>query len=184
MRKWIALFSHTGAEVSKISRAIGKRPTAIITNKPKNHPDIVTDQLQQITHVPNKPTADDYRKFLDKDALITMHGWMRIVPPEICNEYEIVNLHPGLITEYPELKGKDPQKKVFELLNMPKRVGCVIHKAVAEVDAGEILMERSVTNTYSTPNVLIENLHQMAFDMWVEYLNTFLYHYDRTPANT
>ncbi len=178
MRKWIALFSHTGSEISKISRAIGKTPTAIITTKRKGSSDICVDLPQNITHTVDKPTAQDYREFLDKDALITMHGWMRIVPPEICDEYEILNLHPGLITKYPELKGKDPQKRVFEMLNLPDRVGCVIHKAVGEVDEGEVLMERSTINTYPTPNVLIKSLHEMASDMWIEYLNTVLYFHE------
>jgi len=97
---------------------------------------------------------------------------LRIIPDDICKHYEILNLHPGLITRYPELKGKDPQWRVFDMFNLPSRVGCVIHRAVAEVDSGEVLMERSSHNHYPNGDVLCRHLHWMASDMWVDYLET------------
>ena len=83
---------------------------------------------------------------------------------------EIYNLHPGLITKYPELKGKDPQKKVFEMLNRPAKVGCVLHRATAEVDSGEILMETSTLHTFYGEKSLTKALHGMAGRMWVGFL--------------
>ena len=48
------------------------------------------------------------------NTLITLNGWLRIVPPDKCAKYNIYNGHPGLITKYPELKGKDPQQRMWE----------------------------------------------------------------------
>ena len=169
MKKWIALFSHTGSEIANISNILGRKPDKIIPNKPPGSEDIHKD-LQDIFHCSVKPTVANYRQFLHEDAIITMHGWMRIIPESICKTHEIYNLHPGLITKYPELKGKDPQKKVFQMMNLPSMVGCVIHRASAEVDGGEILMETTTSNSFYCESALTEALHDMAGGMWVNFL--------------
>lgn len=173
MRKWIALFSHTGREIAQLSRRLDITPHRIITNKPPND-DSIYEELDGLTFVAPTPTVDDYDTIFESDALVTMHGWMRIIPSEICNKYEILNLHPGLITRYPELKGKDPQQQVFNMMNPPSRVGCVIHRATAELDSGEVLMERSTANTFYGPNQLTTYLHKMAGDMWADFLQIYM----------
>jgi len=173
MKKWIALFSHTGREIAEVSRRLGIKPHRIVTNKPVDD-DTIWEELDGITFVARSPVVDDYEAFLEPDALITMHGWMRIVPPEICDKYELLNLHPGLITRYPELKGKDPQQQVFNMLNPPSRVGCVIHRATSELDSGEVLMERSIANTFYSAPQLTTYLHRMAWDMWEDFLNIYM----------
>jgi folate-dependent phosphoribosylglycinamide formyltransferase PurN len=47
------------------------------------------------------------------DAIVTLHGWLRVIPAYVCERSRIYNGHPGLITKYPELKGKDPQVRAF-----------------------------------------------------------------------
>ena len=64
----------------------------------------------------------------------------------------------------------DPQARVFEGSKTYDRVGCVIHKAIAEVDAGDILMERSLNNSFYSESLLTTALHEMASDMWVQFL--------------
>lgn len=174
MRPWITLFSQTGAEIATVSRRLNRAPDLIITNKSFDSDDISQD-IDDIVFVPNKPTVQDYHDVLSKhpDALITLHGWMRIIPDDICKQYDILNLHPGLITRYPELKGKDPQWQVFQGLNPPSRVGCVIHRVIGDVDSGEVIMERSSHNHYPNGDVLSRHLHWMASDMWVDYLGSF-----------
>ena len=179
MRKWVAMFSHTGSEIVNLSKRIGKTPTKIITNQTptsKNiHPEI--KNFPEVVYTKNNPKVADYDHLFKNcdDALISLHGWMRIVPGSICKQYDIWNLHPGLITKYPELKGKDPQENVFNMLNPPDEVGCVIHKAVEEVDSGEIFMERSTSNSFYSVRSLESCLHDMAEDMWEDFLNTKLY---------
>ena len=172
-RPWIALYSHTGSEIRNISLRMNNAPDLIVTNS--DRPALLFEQSRGI---PKKPTVDDYRSVFTlagENPLITLHGWMRIIPEQICDEYEIYNLHPGLITDYPELKGKDPQRRIFEMLNFPSHVGCVIHKATAEVDSGEIIMSRKVFNSYPSAKILTEVLHTMAGDMWVDFFEKELY---------
>ena len=169
MRDWIALFSRTGTEIANITDRLGHAPRKTITNKSPG--DKINSRVPKVMYVRNTPTEDEYGAFLTPGALITLHGWMRIIPDSICKEYEIYNLHPGLITKYPELKGKDPQDKVFTLPDLPETVGCVIHRAIGEVDSGEVYMERSTQNTFPSSSRLTEYLHDMSTDMWVDFLS-------------
>ena len=173
-RKWIALFSHTGSEIVNITNRLGTAPDLIITNN-KPGTDTIHEGIRDVTYTAAKPTVEEYESLFEQDSIVTLHGWMRIVPGSICDNYDIYNLHPGLIDEYPELKGKDPQQQVFNMLNTPSHVGCVIHRATAELDAGPIVMTRRVINHYATPNILINVLHEMASDMWVDFFESELY---------
>tara|TARA_B110000495_G_C23042266_1_gene626091 strand:+ start:4378 stop:4923 length:546 start_codon:yes stop_codon:yes gene_type:complete len=175
-RNWIALFSQTGSEIVNISKSLSVYPDLVITNKLKGSDDIHQD-IEDNLYLPPKPNIQDYRNIFNKldNPIITLHGWMRIIPGEICNDYDIYNLHPGLINMYPELKGKDPQRRVFDMLKPPKYVGCVIHKAVEEVDAGKIILSDRLFNHYNTPNQLITTLHEMACNMWCNFFTKQLY---------
>jgi len=173
-RPWIALYSHTGSEIYNISNRLSTQPDLVITNNSTGN-----DKLTcQCVKTSPRPEAVDYRTIfetIDSNPIVTLHGWMRIVPGEICEEYDIYNLHPGLITQYPELKGKDPQEQVFNTLNIPQYVGCVIHRATEELDSGEIIMSRRVLNTYPSVKLLTHALHDMAGDMWVDFFERKLY---------
>ena len=144
--KWIALFSMTGSEIANLTTDLGRGPDAIITDNVDEkefsiHSDI--KDLQCLVKQPFKTNTKDkvklYEKLLDGYDLITLHGWINIVPPAICKKYNILNGHPGLITRYPDLKGKDPQFKVWTRLKRYEYMGSVVHKVVSEVDSGEIV---------------------------------------------
>ena len=174
-KKWVAFFSHTGNEIYNVSKSTGRFPDRVITNKSPGDKDINKKLISRVdtVYVSDRPDKADYDRVIWDDSIVTLHGWMRIVPPRICKQYKIYNLHPGLITEYPELKGADPQKMVFTA-NDPdkfKKVGCVIHKVTKDVDGGEIIIERSVNNTFSGPTTLSCYLHRMATELWVDFIN-------------
>ena len=135
-RPWIAFFSQTGSEIVQISEALGRWPDMIITNRrPKSartiNPKLPKDKLYFTS---NKPEEYEYLHYFrqTKNPIITLHGWLRVLPEDICNKYEIYNGHPGLITRYPELKGKDPQMRAFA--GEYNTAGCVIHKVTPGVD--------------------------------------------------
>ena len=113
--KWIAFFSQTGSEIADISEALGQAPDVIITNDRPEHLRTIDERIEKQGYFTwaNKPTEEDYISLLEAypDAVVTLHGWLRIVPPYVCERSNIYNGHPGLITKYPELKGKDPQEK-------------------------------------------------------------------------
>ena len=124
------------------------------------------------TEVPNKPTADDLDAILQDNAIVTLHGWLRIMPPVICDKYLIYNGHPGLITKYPELKGKDPQVKAHKLGH--EVAGAVIHKVTAGVDEGRIIMEEYFNATQLDLDGLFRILRDRSLYMWSNLLKQVL----------
>jgi len=176
MRKWKAFFSQTGSELFEVCRAIDRYPDTIIYNTnfgkiPVNGEfmlAVTKDRVAPMTILPNQPRVQDYEQVLDEGDIVTLHGWLRIVPPEICNEFEIYNGHPGLITEYPELKGKDPQAKAYEL-DLPES-GCVIHKVTPEVDDGEVLASTKMRIANMELDAIIKELHDISIELWTEFL--------------
>ena len=168
---WIAMFSHTGSEIASISKKLGKWPDKIITNKEPGDKSISKALGKELMFCSKKPSVSDYRRLFARGDFITMHGWMQILPSKICSDYDIYNLHPGLITKYPELKGKDPQKRVFGSKVSYDHVGCILHKATGVLDSGPVIMERSTSNSFTGPNHLSEYLHEMSTEMWTEYIS-------------
>ena len=115
------------------------------------------------------PTIEQYLQYLHEDALVTMHGWLRIVPGDVCEKRNIYNGHPGLITEYPQLKGKDPQQKAIDL--GLEYSGCVLHKATAELDGGPIVdVSDKVVIESKTTDEVFASLHEASVNMWVKFL--------------
>lgn len=122
----------------------------------------------------NKPTVEEYLQSLNcigekEPHIITLHGWLRIVPEEIINKYQnMYNGHPGLITKYPELKGKDPQEKAFNLQLASS--GCVIHRVTAGVDEGPVLRLKEIPIQGLTLEKVFEELHTTSIDLWCRFL--------------
>ena len=179
--KWIAFFSQTGGEIADIASSLERWPDIIVTNeRPDNLRTIdgrILDNVEdRLVVLPNKPTVDDYEVVLEDNAIITLHGWLRIMPPNICNEYKIYNGHPGLITDFPELKGKDPQIRAFEGIKQGKYkyAGAVLHRVVAGVDEGRVLLEER----FNTFGVELDDLFRILRDrslyMWCNFLRQIL----------
>ena len=179
-KNWIALFSQTGQEIIDITNQVDRVPDLIISN---NHPSNVINILKGVEYrwlISNKEskTLDILDEVVDdpKNTLITLNGWLRIVSPDKCTKYNIYNGHPGLITKYPELKGKDPQERAWKDIHKYDTVGSVVHRVVEEVDAGKI-------NTYSeisTANILTldemyDALRSTSLISWGSFLKERLY---------
>jgi|TARA_R100000734_G_C3310452_1_gene101230 folate-dependent phosphoribosylglycinamide formyltransferase PurN len=174
--KWIAFFSQTGSEIADIADSIKRWPDVIITNDRPEHLRTVDERIAKQGYFTwsNKPTEDEYIELLEAypDALVTLHGWLRIVPEYVCERSKIYNGHPGLITKYPELKGKDPQVRAFELKH--DTIGCVLHEVVAGVDEGKVIAEERV-NAFGLD---LENTFRILRDrslyLWVNFLKKVL----------
>ncbi len=178
--KWVTLFSMSGSEICNVSEQLGRFPDLVITNKHtfENIDTRLLDHMnnKQLVVVPNKPTTQEYMTALDiigaspLDSLITLHGYLRVIPPDICNMYNIINGHPGLITTYPELKGKDPQARAVH----HPIIGSVIHQVTAGVDEGPVINAVSCDNIYHTIHGVTQQLKQLSQKLWVEFLSTRL----------
>ena len=144
-KRWVAFYSQTGTEVKRLVLD-GYIPDLVITDNftsyLKNCDFFKDNNIEHAIKVikgSKKSKANKYRNALRKDDLITLHGWLNIVPGCVCNEYTIYNGHPGHIIDYPELKGKDPQERVYDELKKYKKVGSVVHRVTEEVDSGQIV---------------------------------------------
>ena len=172
MKTWIALFSQTGSEIYNVSKRLGRFPDRVIVNK--TDLEGVNEKLlegcyDKLWIVPQRPTTEEYQTFLMQDAIVTMHGWLRIVPHFVCDQYNIYNLHPAPLTRYPHLKGKDPQQRIFS--QSLQYGGNTLHKCTAELDSGEIILENEVELKDETLESVIQKTHAIAADLWVEFLS-------------
>ena len=79
-----------------------------------------------------------------KPDLIVLAGYMRIIPPEIINEFKnrIINLHPSIL---PEFKGLNAARKSYEA---KKACGITIHYADIELDSGQIILQYHINPSF------------------------------------
>lgn len=173
MKKWLPFFSHTGSEICNIIEKTGMKPCAIITNS--NNVDKIDPRVFQheVYFLPNKPLIDDYITLFKEfgtrdDLLITLHGFMKIIPPEVLAEYDMINLHPGLITKYPELKGCDPQRAAVQL--KLETSGVVIHKVTSEIDSGELEVVSDEVNIKDLSlSEVVHKLKDVSLECWIKF---------------
>ena len=179
--KWIALFSQTGQEIIDISEQIQRKPDLIISN---NHPSKIKNILKGVeykwltTFGKDSKTLDILDEVVAdiEPTIITLNGWLRIVPPDKCLKYSIYNGHPGLITKYPELKGKDPQQRAWDDIHKYYKIGSVVHKVVEEVDAGDVETFSEVgTASILTLDDTYNALRETSLKAWYSFLKERLY---------
>lgn len=175
--KHIALFSQTGSEIANLINKGYKPDTVYYDQKDESKIDPRIDIDSYGFRILKKDVKNVKvlrELFGDpKKCFITLHGWLNIIPAEICDEYKIFNGHPGYITKYPELKGKDPQKRAFEANH--SIIGSVIHRVIPAVDEGDIVLKRSTPNFYTEEDAVILTLKTISLNLWVDFFRRNLY---------
>jgi folate-dependent phosphoribosylglycinamide formyltransferase PurN len=180
-KNWIALFSQTGAEIVNISNELGIRPDLLITNNRPAHLRKLDSRLNyrdfimyETDNIPAEIQLQNVFKQYSKSSelIITLHGWLRIIPPKLCEQYSIYNGHPGLITKYPELKGKDPQIKVIN--GEYDTMGCVLHEVTAGVDEGKIISSKEVSRSGLEDQEIFRILSNISQELWIDFLKNKL----------
>ena len=174
-RPWLSLFSQTGSEIVGIYRNGMPMPNVIYTNnriKSSWH-----NRLDYID-VEWNHNKDWIHKQLEmsipQNPIVTLNGWLRIIPNHLCDKLEIYNVHPGDIIKYPELKGIDPQKKALEL--GLKTTGVVIHRVTSELDGGEIYKRMTCDIEKDDTELTLSNkLRDLSITMWTEFLKEKLW---------
>ena len=178
--RWIPFMSQTGTEVREISNLLHFLPSLLVTNDY----DRISEETQEwifkmkipVLSLPSKPTLDHYLLINPKkDDLITLHGYLRILPKAFVENqsYTIYNGHPGLITDYPELKGKDPQIRAWE--GRYDIIGSVIHEVTPEVDEGKVVMEMKCNiKPHSKINDYFEVLRNCSLTCWMNFFQRYL----------
>jgi len=175
MKEWFAFFSQSGSEIYELSKKLGRFPDRIITNKPLEklttiNANLLTEFKGVWVFLPQKPSVEQYVAAINSnnEAFITLHGYLRIIPKDICNIAEIYNGHPGDIVKYPELKGFNPQEKAFNL-KLPTS-GSVIHRVTADVDEGPISRLQTVSIEGLSLDEVYKVLHSNSVSLWYNFL--------------
>ena len=167
-KKWIALYSQTGSEIAALSKVIGRKPDLHMTNNEVfTSNTVVSGTILRARHSWIISYLENQVIYDPKDTIITLHGYLRILPTNICSKYTIYNGHPGAIDLYPELKGKDPQVRTWENKERYKFIGSVVHKVVPEVDAGEIIKSVHLSNTSQSINDTFSMLKMSSLTAWI-----------------
>lgn len=178
-RPWVAIFSHTGKEIAEIARNTGRLPDVVLTdNLDMNTWDYRLQPTSSIpfrVHIPFDEKDDVFstlRKPEYENAVITLHGFMKIIPKDLCDSREIWNGHPGLINYYSELRGKDPQEKTWENISSYQFIGSVVHRVTSIVDdASAIHTYCMVNNTCNCKEELYNTLRRTSLVSWLQFFD-------------
>ena len=174
-KEWVPFFSQTGGEILNIMKSSMLKPRLVVTNRPEAdvrglplHEHLQRRDIPLLCSFSNE--SHQYRILFCPDTdILTLHGYLRIVPAEACDTFEIYNGHPGDVIKYPELKGKDPQKKALKL--KLESTGCVLHKVTKDLDGGPIIARREMyIKPYITEDLLIEKLKDLMLPLWISLL--------------
>jgi len=175
---WIAFFSQTGSEIVELSKALGRKPNLIVTNNFEEKIKFCSG-LRELGITIQSGKHDllmnyfRYQNIFDSNnTLITLHGYLRILPEDICTKYNILNGHPALITHYPELKGKDPQVRTWE--GNYSIIGSVVHKVTPGVDEGEVISSSCYSNRCDSLEEMYGKLKQTSLESWLWVLRKVL----------
>ena len=130
---------------AKIALVVSNRKAAYGLTRAENH------QIPTL-YFPLKPYTDagKTRENYDVDlakriaecepTLVVLAGWMHIVTPAFLEPFakRVINLHPALPGQFP---GTHAIERAFEAYQKGEihQSGCMIHRVIPEVDAGEVL---------------------------------------------
>ncbi len=100
----------------------------------------------------SKGFVSDLDKAIPIDTdLIVLAGFMPIIPKIICDKWQrkIINTHPSLLPKYGGrgMYGVKVQETVMQANE--KQAGCTVHYVNQEIDAGEIILQKSIDVDYN-----------------------------------
>lgn len=126
----VVVSNRPGARAIEVARKHGVRAVAIDDKEttPEDHASKVAQTLAAHGVSPG-------------EGLVLLAGYMKILPRSFVEKYSgrIMNIHPSLLPSFP---GKDAQRQALE--HGVKVSGCTVHFVTPEVDAGPIIIQRSV----------------------------------------
>lgn len=175
-KKWIALFSQTGSEIVNITDAVGRAPDLVLTNN--RDPVQWNDGIRQVcknimidTHDKLMAYLRENTEYAPEDTVITLHGYLRIVPEDVCGTYIMFNGHPAAIDLHEELKGKDPQVRTWQ--GYYPTIGSVVHRVTAGVDEGPLVSVVHCDNTAQSEEELYGLLKETSLQSWLNFLKDY-----------
>lgn len=177
MTKWIACFSHTGSEVVNVNGAL------IYSGMPVELKCAFTDNAafrnDAIPHI--RASRDIISMLLEnlqmRDCVVTLNGYLGILSKQTLDALngrgcKVYNIHPAPIQLYSELKGLDPQERLYDGMKSGKYtyIGCVIHEVTPELDSGKLVhWKTEIAYPDWTKSQLYYKLHEMGHHMWMDF---------------
>ena len=99
----------------------------------------------------NENNLKFYEKLLDTIKshnidIICLAGFMKILPENFIQNFHgpIINIHPSLLPKY---KGLNTHQRAID--NGDSHAGCTVHHVTKDLDAGEIILQKSIKINYS-----------------------------------
>lgn len=111
-----------------------------------------------------------------KPDLVILAGWMHILSPEFLSFFNnnVMNLHPALPGQFDGAHAIDRAYEAFKKGEI-KHTGIMVHKVIADVDRGDVILQREVP-IYETDSLqdLEERIHSFEHQLIVEGAQAFL----------
>ena len=183
---WYRLFSHTGKETEAIeaSGVVGlPLDAAFTTNLQYKGPLTKRCKLYTLADHADVNWLLKHPTMVADNSIITLNGYMGILPADVLENLKVrkckvYNIHPAPIQLYPELRGKDPQERLYE--GIQKReysyIGVVIHEVDTGVDTGKIVhWAIQMADHTMTKEELYKCLHEMGTQAWKSFFVERMY---------
>lgn len=175
MVKWYSLFSHTGSETAALQKLLEDdvKLVVAITNNSRYEGPLPCIKLTSAKAINEWLMAPGN---IEPGSIVTLNGYMRIIPEEVINylhsiNCRLLNIHPAPIQMYPDLRGMDPQERLYEGIQSDKYhyIGVVIHNVDAGVDTGSIVnWSIELADPNMTKDELYQHLHDIGTKLWLE----------------
>lgn len=111
-----------------------------------------------------------------KPDLVILAGWMHILSPEFLSYFNnnVMNLHPALPGQFDGAHAIDRAFEAYKKGEI-KHTGIMVHKVIADVDRGEVILQREVPiEENDTLETLEERIHSYEHKLIVEGAQVFL----------
>lgn len=156
MKKIVALFSGEGTNLANLIEKIHLKHGAIVCAI-TNNPEAGGIAKARAAHIPVEIL--DHRDFESREAydsalvelireynpdLVVLCGFMRILTSVFTSQVRAINLHPSLL---PAFKGAHAIERSFK--SEEQVCGVTVHWVSEELDAGEIILQKSFTKNSS-----------------------------------
>lgn len=111
-----------------------------------------------------------------KPDLVILAGWMHILSPEFLSFFNnnVMNLHPALPGQFDGAHAIDRAFEAYQKGEI-QHTGIMVHKVIADVDRGEVILQREVPiEKDDTLETLEERIHSFEHKLIVEGAQVFL----------
>ena len=160
MVKWYSLFSHTGQETTDLAKML--------------YPDV-----ELVVAITNNSRYEGPLPCLKLILAKDINEWLmepgNVEPGSIVTlnsiNCRLLNIHPAPIQLYPDLRGMDPQERLYEGIQSGKYhyIGAVIHNVDAGVDTGALVnWSMELADPNMTKDELYQRLHDIGTKLWLE----------------